>query len=235
MKQRLLAVSMLALLALFVGCASAGGGGSAGLALGGAPWQDGDKLTYDWLDKSGNKSGTAEVSLAKDGGAWVIYWVDKLGTVDQKVKVRIDAQTLKPLGAEKNIKAQGTDAKVDTTYQGGKLDIKAVVNGENKSASIDVPANAIDNDQLLMTLRALQFADGYEGKCVIVVGQSAAKVDTTVRVKGKESVTVPAGSYDAWKVELDFGQAKQYAWYQTDAAHNLVQYDNGTTKAVLSK
>lgn len=235
MKRLVLAVSLLALLALAVSCASGGDGGSAGLALGAAPWQDGDKLTYDWLDKSDNKSGTAEVSLAKDGGAWVISWADKIGAIDQESKVRIDAQTLKPLGAEKTIKAQGTDAKIDTTYQDGKLDIKAVVNGEDKSASIDVPANAIDNDQLLMTLRALQFADGYEGKCVIVVGQSAAKVDTTVRVKGKESVTVPAGSYEAWKVELDFGQAKQYAWYQTDAAHNLVQYDNGATKAVLTK
>lgn len=235
MKRVFLALSLAALFALLVGCSAAGGGSTVGLSLGSAPWNDGDKVRYDWVDKSGTQIGTGEFGFTKDGDVWVLSWADRVGALDQVAKVRIDSETLKPLGEEKTIKAEGTDAKIDTTYHDGKLDIKAVVNGENKSAAVDVPANAIDNDQLLMTLRALKFADGYEGKCVIVVGQSAAKVDTTVRVKGKETVTVPAGSFEAWKVELDFGQGKQYAWYQTDAPNNLVQYDNGTTQAVLAK
>ena len=98
---------------------------------------------------------------------------------------------------------------------------------------IDVPANAIENDQLLMTLRALPFADGYQTRFVTVVGQSVAKIDTSIRVTGREKIDVPAGSFDAWKVELDFGQAKQQVWYQVETPNNMVQYDNGTTKMVL--
>ncbi len=227
----------IAVLALFVlvliGCSSQPG---PGLSLGDAPWKDGDKASYDLVDKSGNKVGTSELSYARDGSTWVLSSADKAGTLDQSAAVKVDATTLKPLGEEKKVKAQNTDATVNTTYQNGKLEIRAIVNGETKSATMDVPSDSLDNDQLLSTLRALKFADGYEGKYANVNGGTASKLNTTVRVQGKETVTVPAGTFSAWKLELDFaGQAKQYAWYQADAPNQLVQYDNGATRMVLTK
>jgi hypothetical protein len=228
---RIAALGIVALILL--GCTAQPG---PGLSLGEAPWKDGDKAVYDWVNQSGNKIGTSVLSFAKDGTAWVLTATDKIGSLDQTNAVRVDGSTLKPLGEEKRVKAQGTDATVTTTYQNGKLEIKATVNGEPKSATMDVPSDSLDNDQLIATLRALKFADGYEGKYVNVNGGSATKLNTTVRVVGKEKVTVPAGSFDAWKVELDFaGQAKQYAWYQVEAPSQLVQYDNGATKMVLTK
>ena len=220
------------ILAMF-GCSAQPG---SGLALGEATWMDGDKASYHWLDQSGARIGTGELGYARDGSAWVLTSAEKIGeSLDQSASVRVDASTLKPLGEEKKIKAEGTDATVSTTYQGGKLDIRAVVNGQNRSASMDVPSDSLDNDQLLATLRALKFADGYEGKYVNVVAGNATKIPTTIRVKGKEKVDVPAGSFDSWKVELDFGQARQFAWYQADAPNQLVQYDNGATRMVLTK
>jgi hypothetical protein len=232
MKRAFAAVLLVGLALVSSAC---GGGGATDLALGSAPWSDGDRLTYDWLDKNGNKVGTAEYSFGREGDAWVLSGGDKFPTLDQTVKVRMDAQTLRPLGAEKTIKASGTDVTVDTTYRDGKLEIKAVVNGEDKSASIGVPANILDNDQSLMTLRAVEFTEGYEGRVVNVVGQNAAQVPTTIRVQAREMVNVPAGSFEAWKVELDFGQAKHAVWYQVETPHNLVQYDNGNIKMVLAK
>lgn len=230
MKPGILFVVLLALALPLDGCGQAAGTSTPDLALGGVPWSDGDSLAYDWLDKSGSKVGTAAYEFAKEGEAWVIAMADKFPTLEQSAKVRLDGQTLKPLGEEKSIKAQGQDVTLSTTYEGGKIDIKATVNGENKAAATDVPANALDNDHLLMSLRSLPFADGYEGKTTVVNGQNAAKIPTTVRVPGKETVQVPAGSFAVWKVELDFGQAKQTAWYQVEAPHNLVQYDNGNIK-----
>ena len=100
---------------------------------------------------------------------------------------------------------------------------------------MDVPANILDNDQLLMTLRALPFAEGYEGSYVNVVGQNAAQIADNHPGSGQGAGEVPAGSFEAWKVELDFGQAKQTAWYQVEAPRDLLQYDNGNIKMVLAK
>jgi hypothetical protein len=233
MKRVLETLSWLAAIMVLASCSS-GGGGAQQSPFRAAPWQAGDRLIYHVLDKNGNKIGTSGFGFAREGDVWVISFTDKLSNVEQTAMVRLEASSLKPLGEEKSIKAPGVDATVSTTYKDGKLNIDAVQNGKPSSASIDVPGNAIENDQLLMTLRALPFADRYEVKLVTVVGQNAAKVDTTVRVKGKEKVDVPAGTFEAWKVELDFGQGTQQAWYQVDAPHNMLQYDNGTTKMVLT-
>jgi hypothetical protein len=235
MKRLLVVVLGLTLLAALAGCGQTAGTATEGLALGSAPWSDGDRLQYDWLDKNGTKVGSADYSFAKDGDAWLLSTAEDFASMNQTAKVRVDAQTLAPLGTEKTIKAQGTDALITTAYQGGKLDIKAVVNGDDKSATMDVPAHSLDNDQIILTLRALQFAEGYEGKYNNIIGQNATRVPTTIRVKGKEQVTVPAGTFEAWKVELDFGQAKHNAWYQVDGAHDLLQYDNGNIKLALTK
>lgn len=220
------------LLTVLLSCSTPAG---PGLSLGEAPWQDGEKVVFNVVDKNGATVGSEEIGYSKADSAWLLTIADKFPTLEQTMKVRLDAATLKPLGEEKTIKAQGTDATVTTTYQGSKLDIKAVVNGETKSASIDVPSDALDNDQILVTLRALKFADGYEGRYVNVVSANAAKINTTIRVQGKETVVVPAGSFEAWKLELDFGQAKQYAWYQVASPNQMVQYDNGATRMVLTK
>lgn len=220
------------LLALLVGCQA--GGSGQGLDLGEAPWRDGDRAVYDVVDQSGTSLGTSEFSFARDGEAWILTAADKLDGLDQVARVRVDGATLKPFGEEKTIRAPDTDVKLTTTYTQGKLDIVAVVNGEDRAAAITVPATALDNDQLLMTLRALRFAEGYEGRYVNIVGASASRVNTVIRVQGQETVEVPAGEFEAWRVELDFGQAKQYAWYQVDAPHDMVQYDNGAIRFVLT-
>ena len=43
----------------------------------------------------------------------------------------------------------------------------------------------------------------------------------------EEEVTVPAGTFEAWELEIDSGGANQRAWFAKDAALTLVKYDNG--------
>ena len=224
-------VSLLAAIALVAGCS--GGATAQGLSLGDAPWQDGDQALYQIVSREGAPVGRSEFAFAREGGAWVLSATDKIGQLDQAYTVRLDPATLKPLGEVKTIHTADTDVTLSTTYGQGRLKIEALVNGEERSATIDVPDGALDNDQLLMTLRALRFAEGYQGSYVNVVAANAAKIKTTVRVVGQEAVEVPAGSFQAWRVELDFGQAKQHAWYQVDPPHHMVQYDNGNLKYVL--
>lgn len=175
-------VGLLVIVALLLGCGgnNSATGGEVGLDLQAAPWQAGETANYRWLDRDGNEIGTAQVSFTEQEGAWVISQTDTIGNAQQVAEVRIDAQTLEPLGEHKTIQAANTQIEINTTYQDDKVDIQAIVNGEEQSASMNVPANALDNDQLLMTLRALPFAEGYEKKYTILVTQSALAVDLTV-------------------------------------------------------
>lgn len=233
--KRILCLAGLLTLAALVAACSAGGSPVPTVALGQAPWQDGERAIYNIVDRNGSTLGTSEFSFAREGDAWLLTATDRAGQVDQTAKVRVDAATLKPLRKDKTIQRPGTDATLNITYAAGKVQIHAIVNGKEQNVSIDMPPDGLENDQLLMTLRALPFAEGYQGRLTDVVPDTASRVGTTVRVKGKEKVETPAGTFEAWRVELDFGQAKQSVWYAVEAPHTMVQYDNGTTKLVLTK
>jgi hypothetical protein len=209
---------------------------STGLGLAPAPWSNGETTNYDWLDDaSGSQIGTSTTTISLQTTNWYIKEVDTIGQVDQTIEMTISVGTLEPVGEQKTIKSPGNDIQLTSTYSEGKVDISAVVNGTTKTASVDLLERAVDNDQLLTTLRALPFSEGYKVSYVIINTMSATKINGTFTVQPQETVTVPAGSFNAWKVEMNFGQTTQYAWYGVDSPHQLVKYDNGTNQMVLSK
>ncbi|NLF03121.1 MAG: DUF3108 domain-containing protein [Anaerolineales bacterium] len=225
-----IALCLMGLVVLLGGCAQAGG---EGLGLGSAPWQDGRTVRYQWLDETDSEIGTSVISYTREGDVWVIAQSDQISGLDQTFEVRVAADTLAPVSEQKQVKTADTEFELTTRYEGGKLEIKAVVNGEDRTASVDVPANALDNDQLLVSLEALPFAEGYKGEVVVVVAQNALKVPMEVTVQGQEEIEVPAGTFQAWRVEFKASQGIQTVWYKVDAPHTLVLYDNGATRMAL--
>jgi hypothetical protein len=229
---------LLAVMLLLSGCGVTPSptAGVSALGFEAAPWKDGSMADYEWRDDASDAQiGTSQYSFGLNVGVWTITEKDNISGLDQTIEMRIDAATLAPLGETKTITTASTTVDLATKYEDGKLSISAVVGGKTQSASLDVPSNALDNDQLLMTLRALPFADGVKANYVVIVAQNALKIDTTINVLAKETVTVPAGTFDAWHVQIEAGQSKQDAWYQVDAPHMLIQYDNGTAHMVLEK
>jgi hypothetical protein len=94
-------------------------------------------------------------------------------------------------------------AVVEVAFAGGKATGKMAMNGQERPISADVGGSL--------------FADGAGGSDVVAALPLAAGYTTTFRnfdimaqrvkprqlkVTGSEKVTVPAGSFDAWKVEI---------------------------------
>jgi hypothetical protein len=57
----------------------------------------------------------------------------------------------------------------------------------------------------------------------------------TISVIGKESIETPAGTFEAWKLELSVAGGKQYFWYAVEKPNYLVKYDNGYTICLLQE
>jgi len=238
MKKSTIAISLLIALLFTSACSSTPTTSTpaTGLGLSLAPWSNGEMTSYDWLDDaSGSQIGTSTITITQHTTNWVITEVDAIGQENQTIQMTINSETLKPVGEQKTIKSSSNNIQLTSDYSADKVDITADVNGTTKTASVDVPQNAVDNDQLLMTLRALPFSEGYKATYVIVSTMNATLTNGTFTVQPQETVTVPAGSFNTWKVEMNFGQTTQYAWYKVDSPHKLVKYDNGTTQLVMSK
>ena len=87
-------------------------------------------------------------------------------------------------------------------------------------------------EQLLLTLREVDFADGKTFSARVLNRPIANRApppqwrDLTFRVTGPHAVAVPAGEFQAWRVDAKTGAelALSY-WFDRQAPHVLIQFD----------
>ena len=201
------------------------------------PWKGAEHFEYNIVKDSDNSAvGTSVFDIQPASDATTIEQRYQLGKVAQHFVVKVDPQTLKPLASDQELTGSPNDFSLTATYADNKLAVTAKTAQGDKNATIDVAPDAYDNNSLLAILRGLPFSDGTAAAFTNVVTANAVQVKSTATVSGQESVTVPAGTFDTYKVVMDFGGAqKQTAWYEVAAPHRLIKYDNGTTQFVLVK
>ena len=94
-----------------------------------------------------------------------------------------------------------------------------------------MPTRSYDSWTDVFLWRTIDFRDGYEASYSDVLSATLARpqvISQTVRVKGKETVIVPAGTFEAWRLEIRSDDGSQEAWYADTATRPLVRYDNGS-------
>jgi hypothetical protein len=229
------------MLLIAVGCASSPAS-SAPTASGDAslkltpPWHSDEHFEYNIVaTQDGSLLGTSMIDVQPAGDVTTIKNVVKIGQITQSMTVTVRSSDLRPLSGEHQVTGSPNDFSLTSAYQNGQLTVQAQTAQGTKNATVNVDASALDNDSLLMVLRGAPLADNFSSPFTLVVSANATQVKAMLNVVGKESVTVPAGTFETYKVELSFGTQKQTIWYEAVSPHRLIQYDNGTTKFVLTK
>ncbi len=235
-------VIILCAMVIVVGCGSvatpSGSTATAPVALQlTPPWTGTEHAEYNIIKDSDNSAlGTSTFDVQPAGDATTIEQRLQIGAVTQHFVVKVDPQTLKPLASTEEVAGSPNDFSLSGTYADNKLTVTAKTSQGEKSATIDVPPDAYDNNSLLAILRGLPFSAGNAASFTNIIPANAAQVKATATVAGQESVAVPAGTFDTYKVMMDFGGLqKQTAWYEVASPHRLIKYDNGTTQFVLVK
>ncbi len=201
------------------------------------PWQGAEHAEYNIVKSSDHSAlGTSTIDIQPAADSTTIEQRYQIGPVTQHFVVKVDPRTLKPLVSDQDLAGSPNAFSLTATYADNKLSITAKTAQGDKNASLDVSPDAYDNNSLLTILRGLPFRTGTAATFTNVVTANAAQIKSTASVAGQESVTVPAGTFDTYKVVMEFGGAqKQTAWYEVAAPHRLIQYDNGATQFVLAK
>ncbi|HZY43942.1 MAG TPA: DUF3108 domain-containing protein [Anaerolineae bacterium] len=201
------------------------------------PWTGTEHFDYTVMaDQDGSPIGSGAIDVKPSSDATTIEQHYQFDKVAQHLVVRIDPQSLKPLGGTQQVSGSPNDYSLATKYQNNELTIKATTSQGEKDFTLEVAPDAIDNDSVLMVLRGVPLTDGYSASFHIVVATTALQVPTTLNVAARETVTVPAGTFNTYKVTLGFGSGPgQTAWYEVAAPHRMIQYDNGQDKFVLVK
>ena len=209
----------------------------------GIPWKAPESYTYQ-LKQDGKPQGTTTLSITQSGADVVLTQksVGDNGTSDISA-VTANATTLKPVSATRTITGKSTRTLLEVAY--GAVDTKQCASGKvarikqsnfkppdeatpdsQRSNPLCVPDHAYDNDESLFIWRTIAFQ---KGATVTYETVTAGRRDThlvTLIVQDQEKVTVPAGTFDAWYVEVASERSRQKAWFATTPDHRLLQYVN---------
>jgi dipeptidyl aminopeptidase/acylaminoacyl peptidase len=188
--------------------------------------RDLEAATYKYqasVEVSGQKIAlSVSTAIAEDGGSWVATDVidTPQGSVTEVSTMEKGTLISRKLGLK-----QGPMA-VDINFSGDKATGNMNVNGQDRPISVDLGgALFADGAGSKQSIACLPLAEGYSAtyRNFDVLKQKVKLMQ--LNVSGVEKVTVPAGTFDAYKVDItsaDGGDDKETLWIAKDS-HKAVK------------
>ena len=195
------------------------------------PWSGPETFRYRLLQGDELK-GSGELHLERDGDTLVLtqrFEFPEEGLSDD-VSAVVDPATLRPLEVRRVIDGPEGERACRADYDGSMVTVEQEAKDDARTDRFAVPARSYDSWSDLFLWRALAFSEDYQAKYSDILSCTLTKpqvVSVVLKVKGIEAVSVPAGTFDAWRLEIRSGGRTQKAWYADDSARTLVRYDNG--------
>lgn len=197
------------------------------------PWPDEERAVYRVLDDDGEEVGTLEMSVDPEGDDAYLLRQEFVFPGDDftnNAAVVVGRAGLQPRHTTYVIEGPDGVASCSAEYEGSDVTVLNLREDGERTETLDVPTVAYDSWSDLFVWRTIDFSQGFEIEYADIVACQAPappqRLAVKLKVTGGETIDVPAGSFETWRVEIDAGR-DQKAWFTTDEAHILVRYDNG--------
>jgi hypothetical protein len=175
----------------------------------------------------GNPLGFERTTVERtESGLRVVDDVE-IGTImTQHTEVELGADgTLRSTKQTGKVRGQATS--IDIIYHDGRAKGSATTPSMAGlvTTSIDttVVAGAIDDNLITALLPALDWSPTASIALPVFLSGKGYVQSLTLAVKGTEKLTVPAGTFEVYRVEMSGGQAPVALFITTDEAHRLVK------------
>ncbi len=228
------AVSLLAALPLLVlalaACESESSVLSGQDVVSNIPWTAPEEARYRLLDGD-EERGSGVLSIEAEDGSFTFRQEFENEEFRDEVVVVVDGNTLRPESVERVIDGPEGARRWRVDYEGGAATVVQRSQDEERRDEIATPTRSYDSWTDVFVWRAIDFREGYEATYTDVLSATLAKpqvISQTIKVTGKETVEVPAGTFEAWRMEIQSSDGNQTAWYADTETRPLVRYDNGS-------
>lgn len=122
---------------------------------------------------------------------------------------------------------RGQNTNIEITYHDGRAKGSAttpsVAGLVTTAIDTTVGAHAIDDNLITALLPALDLSPGASFTLPVFLSGKGYEQSLTLTVKGTETLTVPAGTFEVYRVDLSGGQAPVAMYVTTDAPRRLVK------------
>ncbi len=147
-------------------------------------------------------------------------------------RVLVDSQTLQPIETERrNYDPERDRTAVRTAHYGeGSVLLAIDLGDEERSVTRDLPQpderspdpGWYDDESMFWLLRGIPLEEGWTGAYHNVSVGTAQVSVAEVRVIGRTTVEVPAGTFDAWEIEVRSSITNR-VWINSEAPHQVVR------------
>ncbi len=199
------------------------------------PWSDDERAEYVLLDRSSQEEcGTGTLTVERQGDQFQLTLHFEDGTNSDTSIVMVDDETLQPFSVRRERHIEDEVEAVEGEYDREEQVIR-VVEFIDDDEPRTVPRRLdedlyYDNESSLFIWRTIKFEEGYIVKYnTVLVNQGGVLREVTLRVAGKEEVQVPAGTFDAWRVDISTEGLSQVAFFADTPEHQMVFYDNSVS------
>ncbi|MGL4651773.1 MAG: hypothetical protein ACRC1H_20360, partial [Caldilineaceae bacterium] len=128
--------------------------------------------------------------------------------------------------------ADGAVEQVRSAYSQGVADLELTTRQNVTTVQrFNIPTDARDQRTLPFLVRALPLAEGYATRLNTFLPLTGTLDRYSIAVVGRETVEVPAGAFDAWRVRLDTGSVVSHIWVGVEAPFPIVKFDDGRANA----
>ncbi len=196
------------------------------------PWSDDERAEYVLLDHSSQEEcGTGTLTVERQGDRYQLTLSFVNGENSDVSTVVVDDKTLQPFTVRRERNIEGNSEAVEGEYDREENVIR-VVEFTGDDDPREVPRRLdeesyYDNESSIFIWRTIIFEEGYEAKYnTVLVNQGGALREIRLRVREKEEITVPAGTFDAWRVDINADDVEQVAFFADTPEHQLLFYDN---------
>lgn len=198
----------------------------AGLKLQPVPWADGEALQYGMRLAAGLPLGTMIYTVQSDDlDGRKIWRTRKINAVVVNRQlglswVEADFGTFQPIRSSFRLPALGDTLAV---YHPHEVAITTTRNGEKTTRTTAIDKVVYDNEQGVELFRRLPLEQVTQRSVPIFVPFGAGEIEIGLEVLGKETVEVPAGTFECLKVNLS--PVNQTFWFSTDEHRYVVKMD----------
>ena len=224
-----LLIAALALLAL-AACGSETTTLSGEALVSDIPWPADEHARYRLLDGDDEK-GSGVLTIDSQGGRLTFRQAFQSEDFKDEVEAVVDAATMEPQSVQRVIDGPDGKRRWEVEYGDAAVTVVQRSGDDERQDEVSVPTRSYDSWTDVFLWRTIDFRDGYKASYSDVLSATLARpqvISQTVRVKGKETVEVPAGRFEAWRLEIRSEDGSQEAWYADTDTRPLVRYDNGS-------
>lgn len=196
------------------------------------PFADGERMSYELRDDRG-VLGHGVLTVKREGGDLVLAQEYTEASPPEGEKptsdrstARVDAATLQPRTVERVVEGRDDTTTYAGEYSDDGRSVQLTRDGGHER-DVKLPVHAYENETSLWLWRSLDLTEEYQSQYVSVNVVERTRQTVAVEVTGRQRTTVPAGTFDTWRLQLRNGRATRVVWINVEAPHQVVQWDNG--------